>query len=71
MQAFIRFAHWACEAGHAPGKEELQAQLVDQIGFANDQSICAAIAKLRHDEHFSAATGSGIISNAFCRRFGE
>jgi UPF0489 domain len=65
-EAFLRHAYWECENKRTADADSLRAQLVSQLDYASDESVEAAIDKLKHDEHISAATGSRILGNAFC-----
>ena len=65
-EAFFRHAYWEREKKRTADADALRAQLVSQIDYASDASVEAAVSKLKHDEHISAATGSHILDNAFC-----
>jgi hypothetical protein len=45
--------------------EALRVQLVSELDYSEENSVKAAIQKLRHDEHIHAATLSDVISIAF------
>jgi hypothetical protein len=45
--------------------ERLRGEMIDAIHYQDEGSIRAAIEKLRHDEHVSAATLSGVINFAY------
>lgn len=65
-EAFLGYA-WMEHYEHRTDDEvALRAQLIARIDWRDDASLQAAIARLRHDEHISAATQSGVLDQAYC-----
>ena len=65
-EAFLGYA-WIEHFEHRADDEvALREQLTARIDWKDDASLQDAIAKLRHDEHISAATQSGVLNQAYC-----
>ena len=65
-EAFLGYA-WMEHYEHRTDDEvTLRNQLTAGIDWRDDANLQAVIAKLRHDEHISAATQSGILDQAYC-----
>lgn len=62
-EAFLGYA-WM--EHRADDEVAFREHLTKSIDWRDDANLQAAIAKLRHDEHISAATQSGILDQAYC-----
>lgn len=65
-EAFLGYAWMEHYEHRADDEVALREQLTAQIDWKEDASLQNAIAKLRHDEHISAATRSGVLDQAYC-----
>lgn len=64
-KAFWVHAQELVEQDESLDVEVVRKALVDQIDWNSDESLAAAIAHLRYDEHIHAATQSGVLNSAF------
>lgn len=65
-EAFLGYA-WKEHYEHrADDEAALREQLTARIDWNDDTSLQDAVARLRHDEHISAATQSGVLDQAYC-----
>lgn len=65
-EAFLSYAWMERYEHRADDEVALRKQLIAQIDWRDDTNLQAAIARLRHDEHISAATQSGVLDQAYC-----
>jgi hypothetical protein len=65
-EAFLGYAFMEHYSHRTEDEAALRDQLRARIDWKDDTSLQDAIAKLRHDEHISAATRSGILDQAYC-----
>lgn len=65
-EAFLGYAWMEHYEHRADDEIALREQLTARIDWNDDASLQDAIAKLRHDEHISAATQSGVLDQAYC-----
>lgn len=65
-EAFLGYASMEHYEHRADDEVALRDQLTAEIDWKSDASLMDAISKLRHDEHISAATQSGVLDQAYC-----
>ena len=62
--AFVSYASRQCGQDES-ARLRFQEQLIKEIDWRSDDSVAAAIYKLKYDEHIHAATACGILDHAF------
>jgi hypothetical protein len=65
-EAFLSHAFVESQEGRVIDEEAFRLAQAAAIDWHSDDSLDAAIASLRHDEHIDAATCCGALDNAFC-----